>query len=240
MKTNRFAPALAILSFLLTLIPARAQDQSQAQLPQGVRAVWNLDQAQRAATTTREQVCLNGLWRWQPGKDTAETVPDAGWGFFKVPGCWPGTTDYLQKDCQTVYAHPSWQGEKLGGITTAWYQREITIPKEWDGHRITLTLEYLNSFRGGMGGWPQGGRNSFSGRRGRPHRALPTRQPACPEFAGRSDAVERGFALLWRHLWRKTGAGHGRTARVVRGCLSGRHARECPPRRCESEDFGAT
>src|SRR5579872_3689440 len=146
MKTNRLTSAPALLGFLLTLNPAVAQDQSQTQLPPGVRAVWNLEQAQRVATETREQVCLNGLWRWQPAKEVAETVPVDGWGFFKVPGCWPGITDYQQKDCQTVFAHPSWQGEKLGAINTAWYQREITVPKEWKDRRITLALEYLNSF----------------------------------------------------------------------------------------------
>ena len=32
----------------------------------------------------------------------------------RCPGCWPGISDYMQKDCQTVYAHPSWKDEKLG------------------------------------------------------------------------------------------------------------------------------
>lgn len=110
-------------------------------LPEGVRAVWDPNKADRESTPTRERVCLNGLWRWQPVQDITETVPTAGWGYFKVPGCWPGITDYMQKDCQTVYAHPSWKGEKLGEITAAWYQREITVPSEWSGRRITLAME---------------------------------------------------------------------------------------------------
>ena len=51
----------------------------------------------------------------------------------------------MQHDCQTVYAHPSWKDAKLGDLSAAWYQREISVPKEWAGRRITLCLEYLNS-----------------------------------------------------------------------------------------------
>ena len=51
----------------------------------------------------------------------------------------------MQHDCQTVYAHPSWKGARLGGVAAAWYQREISVPKEWAGRRITVCLEYLNS-----------------------------------------------------------------------------------------------
>ncbi len=122
--------------------PAPAADD--ASLPAGVRAVWDLKQAHREATPTRERVCINGLWRWQPAAK-ADGVPTGCWGYFKVPGCWPGVSDYMQHDCQTVYPHPSWKGANLGGVTAAWYQRAISVPREWAGRRITLRLEYLNS-----------------------------------------------------------------------------------------------
>jgi beta-galactosidase len=123
-----------------------AQEDAVATLPEGVEAVWDLQAAYRESTTTREQVCINGLWRWQPGRETSDAVPSAGWGYFKVPGCWPGITDYMQKDCQTVYPHPSWKGEDLGAVTAAWYQREITVPAEWTGRRIVLHAQYVHSF----------------------------------------------------------------------------------------------
>ncbi len=72
-------------------------------------------------------------------------VPAASWGYFKVPGCWPGITDYMQKDCQTLYSHPSWKNVRLGSVTAAWYQREIAIPNDWAGRRITLAVECVNS-----------------------------------------------------------------------------------------------
>jgi beta-galactosidase/beta-glucuronidase len=122
--------------------PVLAADD--AALPAGVRAVWNLTTAHRQATPTRERISINGLWRWQPSENAGE-VPTGRWGYFKVPGCWPGVNDYMQHDCQTVYPHPSWKGVRLGEVHAAWYQREISVPKEWTGRRITLCLEYLNS-----------------------------------------------------------------------------------------------
>jgi hypothetical protein len=118
---------------------------ADAPLPNGVQAVWNLKQAYAEKTPTREHICLNGLWRWQPAQEATDTVPTGTWGYFKVPGSWPGITDYIHMDCQTVYPHPNWQDERLGSVTEAWYQREITIPGDWTGRRITVAAEYLNS-----------------------------------------------------------------------------------------------
>lgn len=140
---------LLILSILLVTVAADSglgQEPAAVSLPAGTRAVWDLAKAYRETTPTRERVCINGLWRWQPAKDTGDTMPAGDWGYFKVPGCWPGITDYLQKDSQTVFSHPAWKGTALGGVTTAWYQREITIPDTWGGRRIAMSTEYLNSY----------------------------------------------------------------------------------------------
>jgi len=115
-------------------------------LPSGVKAIWDLDKAYREKTPTRERVCINGLWRWQPARTAGDAIPSDGWGCFKVPGCWPGIGDYMQKDYQTLYAHANWKGERLADVTAAWYQREITVPAEWAGRRVTVHAEYVNSF----------------------------------------------------------------------------------------------
>ncbi|MCS6860421.1 MAG: hypothetical protein NZT92_08900, partial [Abditibacteriales bacterium] len=119
--------------------------QSAAPLPEGVRVVWDVNKAYRETTPTRERICINGLWRWQPAATDADQVPADNWGYFKVPGCWPGITDYMQKDFQTVHAHPRWKDVNLRSLTAAWYQREIAIPSDWSGRRITLSAEYVNS-----------------------------------------------------------------------------------------------
>ncbi len=123
-----------------------AEEQAAAALPEGVQAVWGLEDAYRESTPARERICINGLWRWQPARAGADAVPGAGWGYFKVPGCWPGVTDYMQKDCQTVYVHPNWKEQNLGGIAAAWYQRTVTVPRQWTGRRIVLRAGYVNSF----------------------------------------------------------------------------------------------
>ena len=121
-------------------------DEIAVALPAGVTAEWDIAKAERQATPTRERICINGLWRWQPARGDADEPPAKNWGYFKVPGCWPGITDYMQKDCQTVFAHPSWKNEKLASTTVAWYEREIAIPSNWAGRRIALAAEYVNSY----------------------------------------------------------------------------------------------
>ncbi|MBE0545087.1 MAG: hypothetical protein IH623_27420 [Verrucomicrobia bacterium] len=136
----------ALLSVASTARPARAADEFAASLPPGVDAVWNAAEAYRETTPTRERICLNGLWRWQPTTPDANAVPAQAWGYFKVPGSWPGITDYMQKDSQTVHVHPGWKGTRLRDVTAAWYEREVTVPEAWTGRRIALNAEYLNSF----------------------------------------------------------------------------------------------
>src|SRR5262249_27702550 len=119
---------------------------TSAPLPGGVKVGWDQEKAFREKTSTRERICLNGLWRWQPADQRAATVPPGAWGYFKVPGFWPGRGNYLQEDCQTLYPHPTWSNADLRGITSAWYQREIAVPKAWDGRHITLEAAYVNSF----------------------------------------------------------------------------------------------
>src|SRR2546423_4028326 len=126
--TNLCRIPLVLLPFLVAAPIGAVKSQSAVPLPSGVKAVWDLESAYREQTPTRERVCLNGLWRWQPGSEGGAAIPGGGWGYFKVPGCWPGITDYMQKDCQTVYAHSEWKSTNLASVRSAWYQREITIP----------------------------------------------------------------------------------------------------------------
>ncbi len=136
---------LATLALALTF-SADAQDHPAVALPPGVKAVWDASKATRETTPSRERLSINGLWRWQPAGDDAREVAASGWGYYKVPACWPGTQDYLQSDYQTLYPHPTWKNTNLSQVRSAWYERTITIPQIWTGRRIALQLEYLNSF----------------------------------------------------------------------------------------------
>ena len=142
--------AVRVVAVTLCLVMPECRDESVARrvaavLPPGVHIEWDLQRAHREASATRERICLNGLWRWQPGKPDAQQVPDTAWGYFKVPGCWPGTTDYMQKDCQTVYVNSAWSHGDVTRTKAAWYQREFVVPANWSGRRIVLQAEYVNS-----------------------------------------------------------------------------------------------
>lgn len=135
---------LLVLAFGLTLRSFASEPETAVPLPPGVKAVWDPAKASTEKTPTRERVCLNGLWRWQPA-GAGDAVPADRWGYFKVPGCWPGITDYMQKDSQTLFAHPAWKDAALRSLTAAWYQREITVPADWAGRRIVLSADTVNS-----------------------------------------------------------------------------------------------
>ena len=88
-KRTVWAWALTLLAFGFVGWAA-AQEGGNVALPEGVKAVWDLDKAYRQSTPTRERVCINGLWRWQPADRAADVVPADGWGYLRVPEPWPG------------------------------------------------------------------------------------------------------------------------------------------------------
>ncbi len=151
-SVRRYSLLQLFIVLLLSPLPGGVEatgvcaEVSAVVLPNGVAAVWDVRKAYHETTPTRERICLNGLWQWQPAEAQAKDIPQADWGYFKVPGCWPGITDYMQKDCQTVYTHPNWSRQGPGKTKAAWYQREITVPKEWAGRRICASFDYLNSY----------------------------------------------------------------------------------------------
>ena len=155
--------ATALAALMLSYVPVSGAEPLAVALPPGVQAVWDIEKAYHDTTPTRERICLNGLWQWQPAVPEAKEIPGANWGYFKVPGCWPGITDYLQKDCQTVYSHPSWRAQRLAGLKAAWYQREFAVPSSWAGRRVFLSLEYLNSYAAVFVDGHQVGETQFPG-----------------------------------------------------------------------------
>ena len=81
--------AVVILTMVSAIAPAFGQREFALLLPEGVTVAWDLGKAWRETTPTRERICLNGLWRWQPADARAAQLPAGGWGYFKVPGSWP-------------------------------------------------------------------------------------------------------------------------------------------------------
>jgi hypothetical protein len=134
-----------ILLLTCGIVCIAACSAADAPLPAGVKAVWDLDKACREKTPTRERLCINGLWRWQPAATGGASLPTDNWGFYKVPAPWPGHNQFARKESQTAYPHPSWKDQDLTKVIRAWYQREFAVPNEWAGRRIALSADYLNS-----------------------------------------------------------------------------------------------
>jgi beta-galactosidase len=145
---RRAATNALLLGAISAALCCAHADETVAALPAGVKPLWDLGKAYHETTPTRERICINGLWRWQPAAGDLKNPqpPAGGWGYFKVPGCWPGSSDYLQKDSQTLFAHSSWKSQRLTAVTAAWYEREISVPRESTGRRIVLVAEYVNSY----------------------------------------------------------------------------------------------
>lgn len=101
--------------------------------------------AWRCTTPTRERICLNGLWGFRPvlPEENAATPPAAGsgWGYFKVPGAWP-----VRDNGMRFYLSPLLSAEIVPDrLNSAWYRREITVPAEWNGRRILLNADLIQS-----------------------------------------------------------------------------------------------
>ena len=122
----------------------------------------------------------------------------------------------MQKDCQTVFAHPSWKDEDLGGITAAWYQREITVPRQWAGRRIVLHAEYVNSFAAVYVDGKKAGEIRFPAGEVDLTAACRPGDNARAQHARGGHAAEGRHALLQRHGLGPGGQGPGGTARPVR------------------------
>ena len=119
--------------------------QSAVALPKGVKAVWDLDKAYRETTPTRERICINGLWRWQPAGGDRRRRPPATGATSRCPGAGRASGLTCRRTARRL--RPSGlEGREAGGVTAAWYQREITIPRRVGRPPHALSAEYLNSF----------------------------------------------------------------------------------------------
>lgn len=101
-------------------------------------------------SSARAEICLNGLWNFQPAADD-QPADDNAWGFIRVPGAWsangvrslPGVVSPGQGPLwgrlTGANTDPSWNAVK-----SAWYLRTITIPPAWNGRRILLRFQRVS------------------------------------------------------------------------------------------------
>ena len=157
---------LLLLANVCNLAEAGGGD-FDAKPPAELPEPWKQESVWRQTSVTREKVCLNGLWRFLPVESLSDnTVPQvgAGWGWFKVPAMWPPLDSANEFLLTADPALNAAQQILLKYLRWAWYKREIAIPKEWNGRRIFVELNdvqsmariFLNGHAIGTINWPGG------------------------------------------------------------------------------------
>lgn len=136
----------------LLLLRAAAAD---ALPPDGrtLEETWSLDDAWRRSTATREVVSLNGLWKFHPvlTAAAAKTIPaeNSGWGFFKVPGIWPGMGSKKNQpgDSSIFYGldPERFPGRNPAALISGWYRRSFLPPSGWKNRKILLEITMLQT-----------------------------------------------------------------------------------------------
>jgi beta-galactosidase len=114
---------------------------------------------------TRQQLCLNGSWRFQADNDTSvpgDIAPELGaWDqtAIKIPSPWNVNAfpdrEHPGGDFRTYPSYPkAWEN-----LQAAWMERTVNVPQTWSGKRIVLhfgavggkLVAYVNGKRAGEG-----------------------------------------------------------------------------------------
>ena len=89
MSSLRWCASLLAVFVVVALGDGLCWAQASAMLPERTKVVWDSKNAYRETTTTRERICINGLWRFQPcppdrqaAEWNLEEVPTKNWGYF--------------------------------------------------------------------------------------------------------------------------------------------------------------
>ena len=115
-------------------------------------------------SATRQQICLNGLWKFIPAADNSDTSSSGDWGSIWVPGAWhqdawwascPGIQEKGKSDLWKT--PPSM-------IYKAWYEHSFSITSDWKNKTIlvdfsrisTDAIVYVNNQKVGSIHWPGG------------------------------------------------------------------------------------
>ena len=205
---------------------------SDAPLPPGVRAVWDLDHAWREATPTRERVCVNGLWRWQPAAGQAEdAVPADGWGYFKVPGGLAGDHRLPAEGLADGLSAPELEGPEARGGHLGVVPAGDRDPRRLGGPADRAVGRVPELLCGGLRGREKGRRGPLPGRRGGPHRPCPSGHEARPQPGVVAMPLKAVMLSYTDSATRAGGEGDRRPPGAVRRRLPGRLARRGRTRR---------
>ncbi len=122
-------------------LAAKRGEGIDSRVPSGQSVTWGQEPIEELGPR-RAEVCLNGLWRFQPALGPAVATPQStGWGWVRVPGSWRAWGAF---EGVTRASGPTWEGFD-GEHPAAWYERELAIPAAWSGRAILLDLRRIST-----------------------------------------------------------------------------------------------
>jgi len=168
-------PPLLLLLFMPHRgVAAAAPEVSDAVLPAGTSLDWDKNSV-TTVNPKRSEVSLNGLWRFIPAVEGSADAPKLGWGYIQVPGRWAGggrggpggrgrSSSSASSSIVAPGGGPQWQPFDGSRVASAWYERQVTIPADWQGRLFSLRFDrvstdaivYVNGKECGKVPWPWG------------------------------------------------------------------------------------
>jgi beta-galactosidase len=140
-----------------------ATNLADAVLPAGVSLKWDRADVTKV-NAKRAQMSLDGVWHFIPAVEGSPEPPQVGWAYIKVPGSWQGGRPRRTSDFVAMGGGPQWQMFDGSRVAHAWYERQVSIPADWQGRAISLRFDrvstdailYVNDKECGKVGWPWG------------------------------------------------------------------------------------
>ncbi len=160
-QTSTAALAGATLVAPSALADSRSAD---AVLPAGARLNWD-ETSVVTVNAKRFRVSLDGIWRFAPAVAGEAGPPKVGWAYIHVPGNWGIRRDEAKtSDFVAFGSGPQWDAYDGAAVASAWYEREVPIPADWQGRVISLGFDrlctegivYVNGQECGQVPWPWG------------------------------------------------------------------------------------
>ncbi len=155
--------ALAGATLLPPLVMADSQS-ADAVLPAGMSLNWGKTSVV-TVNTKRSRVSLDGIWRFTPAVAGNAGPPKVGWAYINVPGNWGSRRGEAKtSDLVALGSGPQWDAYDGAAVASAWYERAVPIPAEWQGRVIRLRFDrvctdaivYVNGQECGKVPWPWG------------------------------------------------------------------------------------
>ncbi len=124
-----------LLFFILVNVPAlSANEEQEPAIRQAPVEV---------LSSTRQQVCLNGLWHFCPAENMDVLPPRDAYGKIWVPGAWHLDAWWVKVPGISVKGGGESWNKSPEDINSAWYSREISIPDDWKTGRIVLEFDRI-------------------------------------------------------------------------------------------------